>query len=536
MRLACPGFPVPRCAWRAWGVVWLCGALAAGAQATEVEPDAPDMARRLALLMRDAPEVAQAQATLAGRYAELDSATYARWPQASLSVAGGDASSTLRGNPVTQVDARVTAGLRYNLIDFGNRSAKQRAAEQAVQSALAAVERTQETVARDALNAYLQVLRFALLTEVGRNSQAALAELERLESRRVALGGAGITDAKLASSRLAVSANKLAQFELSQQEWLSKFAALYGFMPDASRLPVLQVPAGWLQADLEAAVGRAIERSPSVRASRFALEQARSDVQAEEAARLPAVDLTLTKRYEYPGGFTEKPQLGVQMQLGTNNVLEASARVARAVSRRQAEEQRHETLLRDLRQLTRSAWQRQRLGANRVGLLANAATDSLTVFNARARLNSVGRETTLALLDAQVESNNVLIDWVNAIFDHRLGELELAKETGSLVPAVDAELAWAQQLFTAEDYRAPVRAALASAAQRPGLAPLMAPVGAAEAPPRMTMPVAGGWRPVSLRWQPKRPVREEGLPRVREFLATHTLDLKPFEPSTGRSW
>ena len=72
------------------------------------------------------------------------------------------------------------------------------------------------------------------------------------------------------------------------------------------------------------------------------------------------------------------------------------------------------------------------------------------------------QETTLALLDAQVESNNVLIDWVNAIFDHRLGELELAKETGSLVPAVDAELAWAQQLFTAEDYRVPVRAALAS--------------------------------------------------------------------------
>ena len=60
------------------------------------------------------------------------------------------------------------------------------------------------------------------------------------------------------------------------------------------------------------------------------------------------------------------------------------------------------------------------------------------------------------------------------------------------------------------------RAALASAAQRPDLVPLIAPVGAAAgALPRVATPAAGQWRPASLRWQPKRPVREEGLVLAR---------------------
>nr|WP_243855406.1 TolC family protein [Aquabacterium sp. A08] len=501
-------------------------------------PPAADMARRLALLMREAPEVAEAQAALAGRYAELDSATYARWPQASLSVAGGDTSSALRGNPSPEVDARVTAGLRYTLIDYGQRNARVLAAEQAVQSALAAVEKSQEKVAQNALTAYLQVLRFALLTEVGHNSQAALTELERLEARRVELGGAGITDAKLAASRLAVSTNKLAQFELSLQEALSKFAALYGFAPDPAQLPVLQVPTRWLQADLETAVAAAIERSPAVRSSRFALEQARADLQAEEAARFPAVDVTLTKRYEYPGGYSEKPRFGVQVSVGSGTVLEAGARVARALSRRDTEAQRHETLLRDLRQMAQAAWQRQRLGATRVGLLAAAATDSLTVFNARARLNSFGRETTLALLDAQVESNNVLIDWVNAIFDQRVGELDLAKETGGLVPGTDAELPWAQQLFAAADYRAPVRAALASATPRPVAATPTAPAGAMATPLALPKghPVPDFKAAQPLRLHMPRPDRQGPQTPVKEFLVTFALDVKPFSPKPGRGW
>lgn len=533
-----PGLPT--WAMLAAGLLWGWGALAQPAGPVVSPMSTADMAQRLALLLREAPEVAEAQAALVGRYAELDSATYARWPQASLGVTGGDTSSALRGNPSSVVDARVTAGLRYTLIDYGQRSARQLAAEQAVQSALAAVEKSQETVAQNALTAYLQVLRFALLTEVGRNSQTALTELERLEARRVELGGAGITDAKLAASRLAVSTNKLAQFELSLQEALSKFTALYSFMPDPARLPVMQVPVRWLQSDLESAVVIAVERSPAVKASRFALEQARQDLKAEEAARFPAVDLTLTKRYEYPGGFSEKPKFGMQLSVGSGTLLEAGARVARAVSRRDTEEQRHETLLRDLRQMAQAAWQRQRLGATRVGLLAVAATDSLTVFNARARLNSLGRETTLALLDAQVESNNVLIDWVNAIFDQRVGELDLVKATGGLVPGVDAELSWAQQLFAAPDYRAPVRAALASATPRPGWVP---PAAGTNGEPGLNgrvspvLPLAPNFRVVEpLRLQPSGPDRETRQTPAKEFLVTFALDVKPFGPKSGKDW
>ena len=39
------------------------------------------------------------------------------------------------------------------------------------------------------------------------------------------------------------------------------------------------------------------------------------------------------------------------------------------------------------------------------------------VVDARRKLNQAGRETTLALLDAQVEANNTLIDWTNSNTD-----------------------------------------------------------------------------------------------------------------------
>jgi hypothetical protein len=166
-------------------------------------------------------------------------------------------------------------------------------------------------------------------------------------------------------------------------------------------------------------------------------------------------------------------------------------------------------------------------------MLASAANDSLTVLNARLRLNSLGRETTLALLDAQVESNNILIDWVNAIFDQRLGELDLAKETGALVPGPEAELAWARQWFVAADYRAPVREVLSSAARRQATAPPVQTTPAA----RPAKGDAPDFRRVSALHLPfPLPTQARPASQAREFFVSFSLDVKPFSPKTGKGW
>jgi outer membrane protein TolC len=349
--------------------------------------------------------------------------------------------------------------------DFGRTSATQKAASLGNESALKRLEQSKEQFLRQVLVAYVQVSRYELLVEVGQNTRMALEELERLEARRVALGGAGITDGTLASSGLALSMNKVLQFEQSLQDARSKLDSLLGSPLQANRLPVMQVPRTWtvgISPDVDP-----ISVSATLEAQRINVDQARAELDADKSGRYPAVDLTYTKLYEYPGGYSAKAQVGIQMSVGSAAALEASARVTRSISRLETEIQKLESIDREVRQKIRSGLQRQDLLGKRVELLASAAGDSRVVVDARRKLNEAGRETTLALLDAQVEANNTFVDWVQAIYDSRVGEIELAGDTGLLLPEEGYELAWLMALFDGKDYSADVRKQLTAIGSMP---------------------------------------------------------------------
>lgn len=464
---------------RGWTLALLALAIL-GPGSARAQVDGPEaralVARRMADALINSPEVLTARAEVRTAGADVDSADYAAYPRVELGVSGSNGESPSRNNPAGSVDSRLNASLKYTVWDFGRTSAKKQAVALAHQSALMRLDQSREQFMRQLLVAYLQVSRYELLVEVGQDSRAALQELERLESRRVRLGGAGITDARVAASRLALSMNKALQFEQSLQDARLKLDALLGERLPLQSLPPMQVPRGWLalaQAELE----QESDRSATLRAQRLNVDQARANLEAEESALYPAVDLTFIKRYEYPGGYSEKARVGLQVNMGSAAALEATARVERAVSRLETEEQKLATLVRESRQKTLSGWQRALLSGQRVQLLSSAAGDSGAVVDARRKLNQAGRETTLALLDAQVEANNTLIDWVQAIYDMRVGEVELAGDTGRLLPEEGHEVAWLMPLFTGADYRTDVRQRLTAArvaepAQRQGrLAP-----------------------------------------------------------------
>lgn len=438
------------------------GAGHARAQSVEEAQARQEVVRRMADALVQAPEVLTARAGLRKADADVDSAEYASYPQVELGMSGSNGDPPSRNNPANSVDSRLNASLKYTVWDFGRTRAKKQSVAFARQSALKRLEQSREQFLRQLLVAYLQVGRYELLSEVGQESRAALEELERLENRRVQLGGSGVTDARVAASRLALSVNKALQFEQSLQDARLRLNALLGEPLPVAHLPPMQVPRDWLamaQADLE----QEFDRSATLQAQRLNVDQARADLEVEESARHPAVDLTFIKRYEYPGGFSEKARVGLQVSMGSAAAFEASARVERAVSRLETEEQKLATLVRELRQKTQSGWQRQLLSGQRVALLATAAGESGAVVDARRKLNKAGRETTLAMLDAQVEANNTLIDWVQAIYDMRVGEVELAGDTGRLLPPEGQEVPWLTTLFTSGDYRRDVRSRLSAA-------------------------------------------------------------------------
>lgn len=423
------------------------------------------VAQRMIEAMEKSPEVLTARAELRRAEADVDSASYAAYPQVALGVSGSNGESPSRSNPADSVDSRVSASLRYTVWDFGHTRSKQEAASLGRESAMMRLAQSREQFLRQLLIAYIQVSRYELLGEVGQSTRVALEALERLEAKRVQLGGAGITDGTLASSRLALSMNKVLQFEQSLQDARLKLDALLGHPLPVADLPLLKIPSSWT-ADVPANFDP-INASATLKAQRLNVDQARAELEAEKGGRYPAVELTFIKRYEYPGGYSDKSRVGLQVNMGSSAALEASARIDRSVSRLETEIQKLATLEREARQKIQSGVQRQTLLNQRVRLLSSAAGDSGKVVDARRKLNVAGRETTLALLDAQVEANNTFIDWVQAIYDARVGEVELAGDTGRLLPEEGHELAMLLAMFHGEDYRSEVRQRLAAIGRSP---------------------------------------------------------------------
>ncbi|RYY64945.1 MAG: hypothetical protein EOO24_55645, partial [Comamonadaceae bacterium] len=81
--------------------------------------EAEGMAMRLVSLLRGAPEVGQALATLDSRQADEKAARLSRFPRLDLQGEAGSLSTDLARDARSQVDSRIVAGTRYTLYDFG---------------------------------------------------------------------------------------------------------------------------------------------------------------------------------------------------------------------------------------------------------------------------------------------------------------------------------------------------------------------------------------------------------------------------------
>jgi outer membrane protein TolC len=80
----------------------------------------------------------------------------------------------------------------------------------------------------------------------------------------------------------------------------------------------------------------------------------------------------------------------------------------------------------------RMAWNQYQKGVERVALLDAATESARTVMNGRKRLRDSGKETALAVLDAEVEFFGILANKVNAMIEARIGSYRLLSAIGLL--------------------------------------------------------------------------------------------------------
>lgn len=292
-----------------------------------------------------------------------------------------------------------------------------------------------QDVTLEALIAYLQVLRSQLLIELAQaNEEITLNQLE-MEQKRVEKGSGIAVDELQASTRLQIVRERRVFYEQGMRDALAAYEQVFGRAPNAQDLQDLNHYFAALPADLEAALANGLLNNPKIKLTTLQSKRAEKTLSIEQSSYYPNIDLVGTRnREDKVGGSFSKEEDSVLLKFSWNIFSGGeSYRRSRAASFDVYEAQERETnTRRKTSETIRLAWNQYQKGIERLKLLEEASSTSKKVMDGRKKLRDSGKETVLAVLDAEVEYFGVLANMVNAMIDARLGSYRLLHSIGEL--------------------------------------------------------------------------------------------------------
>ncbi|MCQ8897271.1 TolC family protein [Limnobacter humi] len=422
----------------------------------------PDQAKfRFLNMLRTNPEIATSRINLNAQQYVEDAARAAYYPKLTV---GANASSSSTVTNRQSTDITVTQPI-YTAGRIGARVDAALADETIAQGQF---NKTVQDVVLESFIASNNLSRNSLLVDASRAAVSAVSQLLALEEKRVELGGSGITDAQFAKARLAVTQDRLVNYEGQLDESRATYFKYFGAYPEGYNVPELEITKTMLPPNLDDAVNKALFANPDIRVAEVQITKAKHNYKAEDASLYPSLNLVGIQQF-----FGEKdPFTGKNTDSSVNLRLSYSAfsggeQVAR-VNQAAATIDTRRTQLTSSRmrveESVRFQWGRYLAGTARSNTLRNAYADSLQVFKNRKRLRDFGRETVIVMLDAQVEYFNVLIAYVNAVFDAREAGFRLMHAMGQMMPTAGAEATWFAQFFAQQTERARLEESLKATA------------------------------------------------------------------------
>jgi outer membrane protein, adhesin transport system len=408
-------------------------------------------------MLRSNPEIVTSRINLDAAQYTKDAASAAFYPKISIG-ANASSSSTVTNRQSTDIT------VRQPIFTAGRLTAKMKSAETQGTIAEGDFSKTVQDVVLDGFLAHSNLSRMGLLVQASRAAERAVAELLVLEQRRVELGGAGITDAQFAKARYAVTLDRLANYEGQQEEARATYFRYFGAYPEGYSIPELEVTPDMAPKNVDDAVAKALFTNPEIRSNESKITKSRYDYDAESAAQYPSVDLVgIQQFFGETDPFTGKDSdssVNLRLSYSAFSGGEQVAKVNQAAAA--VETRRAQLAAARLRteESVRFQWGKWIAGMERAKTLRTAYGDSLQVFKNRKRLRDFGRETVIVMLDAQVEYFNVLIAYINAVFDARDASFRLMHAMGQMMPANGSEALWFARFFSKNSERARLEASL----------------------------------------------------------------------------
>lgn len=405
---------------------------------------AGDLKSELVYLRENNP-LLRASTFAVGAAEEREGAANAGWyPKLSVTADGGreklvntNATNGVPQAPIATDLQRQKRGvtLEQNIFNGGRTMATTSIAKLERDIKSAEQRATSQEVLLEAMVAYLQVLKNHMLISLSAINEETTQKQLFLEKMRVEKGGGIAVDELQAETRLQVVRERRVVNEQGMRDALASYEQVFGKSPDMRQFQDVNNFVKVMPKTLDEAMALGQENNPRLMATKLTADKATRVIGLERAAFMPSVDLAVThNRDNNAVGMYKRDEDSVLMKMSWN-LFSGGETVKRtkAASFDQKEAAEREINARNkTREAVRMAWNQYQKGVERVELLDNATKTSRAVMNGRKKLRDSGKETALAVLDAEVEHFGVLANKVNAMIDARVGSYRLLSTIGML--------------------------------------------------------------------------------------------------------
>ena len=395
------------------------------------------------------PRTRQSWAQLAAQLAELMVERSARWPTVGASLAAGHSAQTSRtpGEPPSRQAGAVwdaALELRWVLVDFGQRAAREQAAELAVVAANGSHDDTVQAVTLAAVQAYFALVeakaRLAMLREAERFTRELLVEARRPQRSGEALDKLGQMQARTSLARQVLD---LRQAEGDLALARGALAVRMGYPPNAVMdvpLPTLQAPDLQFDSTVESMISLAQEAHPALRAARARLGVARAELLQAERSDRPTIAATASQRRlrdVQALGLGERA-VGVQVDIPLFAGQDRQHRVRRAEARVDEARAGLREAGQDAALAVWTAYQGLRAASASVRMAQRYQRSAEDLLSAELEAFRQGDSDMFDVLDAHDSVMSAASAYLSGLTGLSLGRLRLAASLGQLAPGGSA--------------------------------------------------------------------------------------------------
>ncbi|MCK6454813.1 MAG: TolC family outer membrane protein, partial [Alphaproteobacteria bacterium] len=282
--------------------------------------------------------------------------------------------------------------------------------KQLSESAASRVMQTSETTGLDAIEAFVDVVRFSDIVAINRENVRTHQSYVAALRRRIEVGAGDVGDLRRAQSRLASAQGLLADAEGQLDTARSRYNRVVGEMPVNLQRPI--APESALPPDVESGVELALRMNPLVQRAEADAEAARAQVRQVKAGYYPQFDIEMN-------GFTGDNLRGVAGRDSFANALLVMRynlsrgggdyfRVQEAIERLAAANQRLGVARRDAERDMRLAWNALATARARARAANEQVQSDARGRDAFRRQFDIGRSRILDLLDSERDYYNSL--------------------------------------------------------------------------------------------------------------------------------